>query len=392
MTSALSGARIRSHNEQLVVALLRDHAPLSRAQLSDRLGLTRAAMSRIVGSMLDRGLLQETGTHSTPGAGRPGTNLELSTRWAGIGLDARADRCELLFLEMGGRILGREVLDMPRRPSPEQFVAALGERLDGFDGGAEHELTGLGVALPGTMSEDRRTVQRSHHFSWDDVPLVDLLEERLGMPVALRHGAECAAIANARLPELATSTRLLHVQIGTGLGLALTRNRDLDETLPVGWGGAGHVLLGDPKRRCICGRLGCVDTVVGFGAFASHGLTAGLHVPPGLDGMYEFAAEVAHRATSGETFAVDMLSDLAAELGRILAVFITIEVPDAVTIGGYPVALGDAFMDQLDDAISSHLLAPSPIVRTTTGRHGAALGAAMAGLSLITAPDPAARG
>lgn len=374
---------MRSHNEALVVASLRDHAPLSRAQLAERLDLTRAAISRIISSMVERSLVQETGTRVAGGSGRPGRHLELSNSWAGIGLDARVDRTELVCVEMGGRVLRRKILDVPKSPSPEEFVAVASRSIVNLQEIMQHRLTGIGIALPGLMSDDRLVVKRSHHFGWDEVPLADMLSQQTDLPVGLRHGAECAAIANARQPELAASSRLLHVQVGSGLGLALTRNRDLDDTLPVGWGGAGHVLLGDPERLCICGRHGCVDTVVGFEAFASQGRPAGFE-PPAEQDMDAFAALVSERAAAGEGWAVESLEELAETLGRILAVFITIEVPDSVTLGGYVASLGQRFLDRLDHIVSKHLNGDSPIVRTSLGADAPGLGAAMVGLNLIT--------
>lgn len=374
---------MRSHNERLVVACLRDHAPLSRAQIAERLDLTRAAISRIIASMAERGLVQETGTQGVGGSGRPGRHLQLSNSWVGIGLDVRVDRTELVALGLGGRILRRKTFDVPAKPSPADFVESVGKAVAGLDDSMECRLTGIGVALPGLMSDDRLEVMRSHHFGWDNVPLAQMLSERTNLPVGLRHGAECAAVANARQPELAGSSRLLHVQVGSGLGLALTRNRDLDDTLPVGWGAAGHVLLGDPERLCICGRHGCVDTVVGFEAFASRGRAAGFGKLAAEQGMDDFAALVARRASAGDEWAIKTLGELAETLGRILAVFITIELPDTVTLGGYVGALGASFLDRLDDIVSGHLLAESPIVRTSLGAAAPGLGAAMVGLSLF---------
>lgn len=383
MAGASSGSAMRSHNESLVIACLRDGAPMSRAQLAERLGLTRAAISRIIASMVERGLVQETGTRAAGGSGRPGRHLELSNAWVGIGLDARVDRTELVCLGMGGEVLRRETLDVPDGPSPEAFVSVATQSITALRESMPGTFTGIGVALPAKVSDDRLEVKRSHHFGWDDVPLAHMLSERVNLPVSLRHGAECAAVANARQPELIGSNRLLHVQVGSGLGLALTRNRDLDDTLPVGWGGAGHALLGDPKRLCICGRHGCVDTVVGFEAFAARGRAAGFGdvvVDQGMDG---FAALVSREAAIGQCWALESLEELAEDLGRILAVFVTIEVPDGVTLGGYVTALGSDFLDRLDGIVSGHLLAKSPIVRTSAGADAPGLGAAMVGLSLI---------
>lgn len=383
MAVASSGSVMRSINERLVVACLRDHGPLSRAQIAERLDLTRAAISRIIASMAERGIVQETGTHGIGGTGRPGRHLELSNSWVGIGLDARVDRMEIVALGLGGRVLRREAVELSARPSPEAFVEAAGDAVAGLTDALGCGVTGIGVALPGLMSEDRLEVKRSHHFGWDNVPLARMLTERTGLPVGLRHGAECAAVANARQPELAGRSRLLHVQVGSGLGLALTRDRDLDDTLPVGWGAAGHVLLGDPERLCICGRHGCVDTAVGFEAFASRGRAAGFGTDAATHGMDGFASLVARRAEAGDGWATESMDELAEALGRILAVFITIEIPDSVTLGGYVAALGAPFLDRLDDIVSRHLAAQAPIVRTSLGVAAPGLGAAMVGLSLF---------
>lgn len=383
MAVASSGAVMRSQNERLVISCLRDHAPLSRAQIAERLDLTRAAISRIIAAMVERGLVQETGTHGVGGSGRPGRHLELSNSWVGIGLDARVDRMELVALGLGGRVLRKQALDLTGRPSPEAFVEGAGAAVAGLADSLGCQLTGIGVALPALMSDDRLEVRKSHHFGWDNVPLSGMLSERTGLPVGLRHGAECAAVANARAPELGGSTRLLHVQVGSGLGLALTRNRDLDDTLPVGWGAAGHVLLGDPERLCICGRHGCVDTAVGFEAFASRGRSAGYGALAEGQGMDDFAALVARHAMAGDGWAVKSLDELSEALGRILAVFITMEVPDSVTLGGYVTALGSSFLDRLDGVVEGHLASGSPIVRTSLGADAPGLGAAMVGLSLF---------
>ncbi|MDO5534728.1 MAG: ROK family protein [Propionibacteriaceae bacterium] len=386
MTSTLSGARMRSHNGRLVLATLRDQA-LSRRQLAGQLGLTPSAITRIVADLMERGLVEETGKVTAPGAGRPHTTLGLSDRLAGIGIDARVDRTVLLYTEMGGTVLHREELPLSTRPSPEEFTATVAAAIRSVAADATHTLTGVGMAFPGQLTSDRQGVARSHYLGWEHVSLVPELEERLGLPVGLRHVAECAAIANARQPELEDCSRLLHVQVGAGLGLAMTRNRDLDETLPVGWGGGGHVLVGDPTRPCVCGRRGCVDTVVGFEAIAAPGRAAGITVAPGPDAMQRFAAEVGRAADDeGQPWALAVVDELTEHLARAMAVFVSLEVPDRITLGGYPLALGARFLDGVSTRLAENLASPSPLVTTSIGDRASSLGAAMVGLNQIMTP------
>lgn len=383
--STLSGARMRSHNGRLVLALLRNE-PLSRSQLADRLGLTPSAITRIVADLVERGLVEETGKLSAAGAGRRAITLGLSNRLAGIGIDARVDRTVLLHQDVGGTVLRRWELPMPERPDPDVFVEVVAEAVASVVADADHELTGVGLAFPGLLTPDRRVVAQSRYWGWSDVPLVDALERRLGHAIGLRHVAECAALANARQPELDGCDRLLHVQVGAGLGLALTRHRALDESHPVGWGGAGHVLVGDPNRLCLCGRRGCIDTTVGFAAFAAPGLAAGLMPPPGPDAMYQFAAEVAQLADAGEEWAVASLGELEHHLARAMAMFVSLELPDRVTLGGYPLALGASFLSRIGDRLGDNLAAPSPLVTTAIQDQASSIGAAMVGLDQLLNP------
>ncbi|MDO5678500.1 MAG: ROK family transcriptional regulator [Propionibacteriaceae bacterium] len=383
MSAPLSGTVMRSTNERHVLATLRDHEPISRADLADRLGLTRAAITRIVADLIERGYISESGLNlGRPG--RPSTRLELSRDWMGIGFDSRANRTEVVALEMGGRLLHREFLELPDAIPATDYVELLASCVQRIRTSLPHTLAGVGVALPGRLSEDRTIVEKTHFFPWDNFPLERELSQALNdLPVGLRNNAECAAIANARQPELAGRSRLLHIQVGIGLGMALTRNQDLDETLPVGWGGAGHVQLGDMARQCVCGRYGCIDTVVGFPAFSRRAVAQGIPVPDGPDAMDEMAALIAERARAGEMWAVDSIDELRVALTRVLSLFITIEVPDALTLGGYVLALGDDFMDRLSESVAYQLRSPSPIIRTTIEDHAAGLGAAMVGLNQI---------
>lgn len=374
---------MRSTNERHVLACLRDHEPVSRAELAQRLGLTRAAITRIVADLIERGYISESGLNiGRPG--RPSTRLELSRDWAGFGFDTRANRTEIVALEMGGRVLHRELLELPDQMPADDYVALLSESVRRIRTNFDHKLAGVGVALPGRLSEDRTVVEKTHFFPWDDYPMAARLSEALdGTPVGLRHNAECAAIANARAPEVGGRGRLLHLQVGIGLGMALTRNQDLDETLPVGWGGAGHVQLGDMNRRCVCGRYGCIDTVVGFPAFSRRALASGVPMPTGPDSMDEMAATIASHARAGQMWAQDSIDELRIALTRIASLFITIEVPDALTLGGYVLALGDGFFDELSGSVEAQLRIPSPIIRTSIEDQAAGQGAAMVGLNQI---------
>src|SRR3954470_12211441 len=78
---------LRRTNLGLVLRRLRDHGPRSRATLATELGLTRTAVSSLVGELTDRGLVRPGGVQRGS-VGRPGTTVELDgSSVAGLGAE-----------------------------------------------------------------------------------------------------------------------------------------------------------------------------------------------------------------------------------------------------------------------------------------------------------------
>lgn len=72
-----SPADVRRKNRQLIFRLLFPTNQYSRAELGRRTGLSRVAVSDVVGRMLEEGLLRETGQAPSGGKGKRGTLLSI---------------------------------------------------------------------------------------------------------------------------------------------------------------------------------------------------------------------------------------------------------------------------------------------------------------------------
>src|SRR4051794_19877226 len=118
-----STSHVRTANAVEVVHLLRDRGAMSRAELVRASGLTKPTVMAIVRSLLDAGIVIESGTtngHSERG-GRPGSlvwfNREAKTAVAAqFGL-----QFELAHVAATGEVLAREAL--PMVAEPDAFLA-----------------------------------------------------------------------------------------------------------------------------------------------------------------------------------------------------------------------------------------------------------------------------
>src|SRR4051812_40860169 len=116
----------REVNRQIVLNLIREHQPISRAELARRMNVRRAALTDIVRELLDAREVVETG-RAVAARGRRPTLLrtETSTRFA-TAVDVRPTLTTVVLADFGGAIVARDAFPSP--PRPADFLAEVGAR------------------------------------------------------------------------------------------------------------------------------------------------------------------------------------------------------------------------------------------------------------------------
>src|SRR6185437_11702068 len=95
-------ADVRATNLAVVLRDVRAHAPCSRADIAARTGLNKATVSSLVGELIDRRLVRETGI-TEHRIGRPATMLVLDGgHFAAIGLEIGVDQLTVVALDLAG--------------------------------------------------------------------------------------------------------------------------------------------------------------------------------------------------------------------------------------------------------------------------------------------------
>src|SRR5262249_12236014 len=92
-------------------------------------------------------------------------------------------------------------------------------------------------------------------------PLVRQLEEVSGCPVRLAHDTVCGLLGEKAFGALAPFDLCAYVTVSTGTGAAIQLGKD-GRALTVSME-FGHQLLAGNTRQCLCGQIGCLETVTG---------------------------------------------------------------------------------------------------------------------------------
>ncbi|MEV6116479.1 ROK family transcriptional regulator [Streptomyces sp. NPDC052109] len=364
---------IRRNNQEVVLRHLWAVGSDSRAGIAARAGLTRATVSRLVGSLIELGLVEEAGVATGGGQGRPGTELRLAGRHVlAIGAEVNVDYLTLLVVDLANRQVHHwhSPFDA-HRAGAEASLRALAEAcsawLDSLPerpaAGRRPFVAGLGVAIPGLVDERRGVVGRAPNLGWHDVPVAELLTAELGDrvgSVTVGNEANRAALAEYRVGSHAGTAHLVYVtgDVGIGGGL-IVQGRPLLGAR--GYGGeVGHMLLDPAGPLCGCGRRGCWEAFVGLQA-----LLAGVAEPSAAPGAGESSEEriarVVRRAEQGDETVLTALARLGEHVGTGCANIAALFDPDVIVLGGYFTAVARWIMAPARTALEARLLAsPTP--------------------------------
>ena len=153
----------------------------------------------------------------------------------------------------------------------------------------------VGVGTPGTCNKATGVVEYANNLDWYDVPLVKLLEERLGKKVYIENDANAAAYGEYLAGAAKGADISVMVTLGTGVGGGVIinnriytgfnlRQRYRPDPHHPGAYGAGQRLrhVGAVRRGSVQGeRADCLPGHAGRGRGRNRGC-GGVHPPSGL--------------------------------------------------------------------------------------------------------------
>ena len=279
-----------------------------------------------------------------------------------------------------------------RRPTcPEQgFEAVIARLVESVQavlpGPAEGEAIAVGVASPGPLDPYTGTVLYAANLRWSDVPLRDLLNQRLGLPVCVGNDANLAALGEQRYGAGRGVRDLAYVTISTGIGAGVI----LDDRLILGHRGmateVGHMVMdcdGPLDPAGVPGSLEGYAAGPAIARIAQEQLAAGR---PSLMGELVgsnigalTAREVVEAAERGDPLAREVIARVARIIGLGLVNLLHLFDPALIVIGGSVGLASDFLLDVARETIQRHAMPPYrgvPLVRAHLGDDGALLGAA----------------
>ncbi len=258
---------VKRTNRRAVLRLLQKQGAMSRKQLAKQLELTPAAITKIVGEMIEEGLLAEGAKLPGSSAGRREILVYSNYKaYCALGIFLELNHAILSAVWLDGRVIMSEKVALDKTNTADEIIDGLSQRLldlvEQYDIEKEKVL-GLGVAIRGVISTDGQISYNSFGiFRERNYPITRRLEEKTGFPVHLANNVRAMFLAQIFSEKDRDLDAQFFLRCEYGIGASLVFNGKI-------WYGStgqcsemGHIpVIRRGGKSCNCGKSGCLETI-----------------------------------------------------------------------------------------------------------------------------------
>lgn len=322
-------ALVKKINKSIVLDTIRQYAPLSRVQVSQRTGLNKATVSNLVAELITEDLIQEMGPGESSGGRKPLLLLFNGRSGFAIGLELSVSYLKGVLTDLHGHVEAEQVLPLDRTdyPSVLEYIQEMVRQLSALAPSSRHGIVGVGIGVPGMVDADG-IVLFAPNLGWEEVPLGQQLAEELQMPVLVDNEANAGAQGELHYGmdgEEGYGTRnLVYISVGSGIGSGIIMD---GKPYKGAWGYAGetgHMSIDWDGLRCSCGSRGCWELYASERYYTrSEPPLPTLHTP-----------ELLQHASHGHTQVQQLFHEIGAYMGIGITNIVNSFNPELIIIGG----------------------------------------------------------
>lgn len=362
MKAPRNTVHLRQVNYQEILRTLYLNGPMSRLDLSDMTGLSPSTVTNMTSAMFEDGVLIEMGTEESLG-GRPRTIIDINPGYGylvGVDLGETLVQLELFDLKRKKIATARQPVSAADN-SPEAYVRIISQNIKTLisDSGARREeILGVGIGVPGVTEHNGQVNVAAPMWNWQPIPLLEMLESDLEIPIYVDNGAKAMALAESWFGAGRGVQDMVVVLIGTGIGAGVITKGHLYRGSTNSAGEWGHTKVVLNGRACRCGSEGCLEAYAGApGILDTYGdLT---RMSPGLDVQDPLVnlREIVRAYRLKDPLARQTLDSTAQMLGAGIANLVNLFNPEMIVIGGWAgLMIGEVILDEIDNYVRKYSL------------------------------------
>jgi predicted NBD/HSP70 family sugar kinase len=341
----------RDINRRVVLNLVRQRQPISRAELARHSGLQRSTISAIADQLIAEQWVLEGAVGHLP-RGRNPTFLLLNPKRIGvIGITVRPVTTAIALA--GTDLSFITQTSLPTTGTSRQFTEQLCEQVQALiKAHSDIAIEGIGVSLPGRVDSLSQKLTFAPNLKWRELDLKPPLEKATGLPVVLENAANACALAELWTGRHPDNVRnMLAVTVAEGIGVGIIANSQLVRGQSGCAGEFGHASLDENGPLCNCGNRGCWEVFASNVAAVNYYRQYAGGKQPGIS-----FSDLLALAAKGDAAAGQALDRMAHYLGVGLAMLANGFSPEIIVLVGDVTAAWNRVAPIVNDVMKRHCL------------------------------------
>jgi predicted NBD/HSP70 family sugar kinase len=279
-------------------------------------------------------------------------------------LDVSTHDTKILFMNPQREVIFRGDYDLRLADNPT-FLSSLMQnytRALADSGLSTSDLIAVGVSMPGLIDARRGLNLTYKNLTQPDESLTQWFSEQMSKPVYLINDTKATVLGESRFGGGKGKKQVLAINIDWGVGLGIVVNGEVFQGASGFAGELGHIQVDPEGELCYCGKIGCLNTITSASALVrrvQQDIVAGQvsKLATFRDRAEQIDIdEIINAAHYGDSYAIDILHETGFQLGKGLAVAISLFNPEVIIVDGVLAKASAFIVNTIEQAISKYCL------------------------------------
>ncbi|MEI6139113.1 MAG: ROK family transcriptional regulator [Mariniphaga sp.] len=311
------------------------------AELCKETDFSIPTVTKIIGELIEEGIVYETGKVGTSGGRRP----------SGYGINPNA--CYYLGVEitrisitMGIQNFDNKFVKLSEKmvyklENTQESLNSLCDIINAFVDSSEvprDKIIGACINLVGRINSHKG--YSYNYFYFEDKPLSEIIQSRIRIKTFLENDTRAMAYGEYNCGVVGGEKDVIFVNIGWGVGIGIICNGKLYYGKSGYSGEFGHWPIFENEIICHCGKKGCLETEISgqalekeFKKAIEKGSTTTLSQQLDVDDISMDDILKAIKENE-DPLAIEIIEEMGRKMGRYLSMLINIFNPELVVLGG----------------------------------------------------------
>lgn len=347
---------VKQINKSIVLDMIKNKDPLSRADIAQLTKLNKGTVSSLVSELIDEHLVIEVGPGESSGGRRP-VLLHFNQN-AGyiIGIDIGVNYILCILTDLRGNIIEKSYKEL-QKTNYDYVLSKIYESVDNLLNlvpPSPYNLVGIGVGVPGIINHNGE-VLFAPNLEWHNKNVKSDLEDYFNLPVHVENEANCGAYGEKLYGCNTEITDLIYISAGIGIGCGIIINGSLYRGADGFSGELGHMVIERNGQLCRCGNQGCWEMYASESSLIREAMKRGF-IQEADASETDFLGQLIEDANNGHEETIKLFKKLGENIGIGINNIVNTFNPGKVIIGNRLSMAENWLIESMTDKISQQRL------------------------------------